>query len=182
MERRSAIREIGPGTRLSPNTGLTTPEQGPRDPSKILGIGPCELMRDPAVTRGEKITLRLPIRCQPGQVVDPAEIDVAVFFFDLVNGEKVEQTKADAPVNTWLDAPVDWTEGQERLDVVYSMPEMTAEVIRSIGRRKFHGYIVKLYYQHKLQDTVMEPAALQNYGAGSAPQTMGNPLLPPVAR
>lgn len=148
----------------------------------MLGIGACELIRDPSVTRGEKVTLRLPIRCQPGQVIDPGAIDIDVFFFDLVNGEKVEQTKADVPVNTWVDAPVDWKDGQERLDVVYSMPEMTADVIRGIGRRKFHGYIAKLYYEHKLQDTVMEPASLQNYGAGGAPQTTGNPLLPPVAR
>lgn len=171
------------GSTLSSRTGLTTPEPRPQDPSKMLGIGACELIRDPSVTRGEKVTLRLPIRCQPGQVIDPGAIDIDVFFFDLVNGEKVEQTKADVPVNTWVDAPVDWKDGQERLDVVYSMPEMTAEVIRGIGRRKFHGYIVKLYYEHKLQDTVMEPASLQNYGAGGAPQTTtGNPLLPPVAR
>jgi hypothetical protein len=128
------------------------------------------------------MTLRLPIRSHAGAVVDPAAIDIDVFFFDLVNSEKVEQTKADAPVNTWVDAPVDWKEGQERLDVLYSMPEMTEDVIRSIGQRKFYGYIVKLYYQHKLQDTVMEPASLRNFGAASAPQTTGNPLLPPVTR
>lgn len=162
--------------------GLTTPEARPHDPSKTLSIGRCELLRDRAATRGEKVTLRLPIRSQPGQVIDPTAIDIDVFFFDLVNGEKVEQTKADVPVNTWVDAPVDWKQGIERLDVVYSMPEMTADVIRSIGQRRFHGYIVKLYYQHKLQDTVMEPASLQHFGTGSAPQPTGNPLLPPVAR
>ena len=162
--------------------GLSTPEARPHDPSKALSIGRCELLRDRGTTRGEKVTLRLPIRSQPGQAIDPTAIDIDVFFFDLVNGEKVEQTKADVPVNTWVDAPVDWKDGAERLDVVYSMPEMTADVIRGIGQRRFHGYIVKLYYQHKLQDTVMEPASLQHFGTGNAPQPAGNPLLPPVAR
>ena len=170
------------GSALSPSTGLTTPDSAAPDASKILGLGACELIRDRSGFRGEKVTLRLPIRSHPGAVVDPAAIDIDVFFFDLVNSEKVEQTKADAPVNTWVDAPVDWKDGQERLDVLYSMPEMTEDVIRSIGQRKFYGYIVKLYYQHKLQDTVMEPASLRNFGAASAPQTTGNPLLPPVTR
>lgn len=170
------------GASLSPSTGLTTPDARAADPSKILAIGTCEVIRDWKVTKGEKVTLRMPIRSRPGAVIDPAAIDIDVFFFDLVNGEKVEQTKADVPVNTWVDSPVDWKDGQERLDVLYSMPEMTTDVIRSIGQRKFHGYIVKLYYDHKLQDTVMEPASLQNYGAGVVPQTSGNPLLPPVAR
>lgn len=171
-----------PGASLSPATGLTTPDAAALDPTKILGIGACEVIRDRTVVRGERVTLRLPIRSQPGVVIEPNGIDIAVFFFDLVNGERVEQTKADAPVNTWVEAPVDWKDGQERLDVVYSMPEMTPEAVRSIGQRRYHGYIVKLYYQNKLQDTVMEPASLQSFGAGSAPQTTGNPLLPPVAK
>ena len=78
-------------------------------------------------------------------------------------------------MNTWVDEPVDWKEGQERLDVVYSMPEMTPEVVRAIGQRKFYGYIVKLSYQNNVQDIVMEPASLQNFGAESAPQTKGKP-------
>lgn len=170
------------GSAVPPATGLITPESDVGDPSKVLAIGTCELLRDRAVMRGEKVTLRLPIRSRPGVVIDPNGIDIDVFFFDLVNGEKVEQTKADVPVNIWVDAPVDWKDRQERLDVVYSMPEMTADLIRSVGQRKFHGYIVKLYYQHKLQDTILEPESLRNFGAGASPTPAGNPLLPPVAR
>lgn len=156
--------QVGAG--LAASTGLTTPNV---DASKILSIGACEVLRDRSATRGEKLTLRLPIRSQPGVRIDPNAIDIGVFFFDLVNGEKVEQTKADAPVNTWVDTPVDWKDGQERLDVLYFMPEMTPEMIRNVGRRSFHGYIVKLYYQRKLQDTVMEPASLRSFGTEDAP-------------
>lgn len=135
------------------------------DPTKILSLGDCSVVRDPSVTKGEKLTLRVPICSHPGVPVDPQGIDIEVFFFDLVNGQTIEQTKADLPVNTWVNPPVDWTNGEERLDVLYSMPEMTKELVKEIGQRKFHGYIVKLSYQGRLQDTVMEPASLGNFGA-----------------
>jgi hypothetical protein len=171
-------------TTLSPATGLTTPSATkPLDASKTLGLGPCEVMRDPAISRGERLTLRIPILSQPGQAIDPSAVDINVFFFDMVNGERVEQTKADVPVNSWVQAPVDWTEGSELLDVVYFMPEtLDAAALRSQGVRKYHGYIVKLYYQNKLQDTVMEPASLQNFGSSGSFSGAGNPLLPPVGR
>lgn len=139
------------------------------DPTKILSLGDCSVLRDPSVTKGEKLTLRVPIRSHPGVPVDPQGIDIEVFFFDLVNGQTIEQTKADLPVNTWVNPPVDWTDGEERLDVLYSMPEMTKELVKEIGQRKFHGYIVKLSYQGRLQDTVMEPASLGNFGAQPTP-------------
>lgn len=170
----------GAAAALSPATGLTTPDPKPPDPSRILGLGACVVHRDPAVTRGEKLALRIPIQSRPGAAVDPKAVDIDVFYFDLVNGEKIEQTKADT-VSTWVNAPVDWQEGTELLDVGYFLPEMTPDEIRNNGRRKFHGYIVKLYYEHKLQDTAAEPASLLNQGPGGQ-QPAGNPLLPPLAR
>lgn len=181
----SSASAIDSGTAtLSPATGLTTPTSTkPLDASKTLGLGPCEVMRDPAISRGERLTLRIPILSQPGQAIDPSAVDINVFFFDMVNGERVEQTKADVPVNSWVQAPVDWTEGSELLDVVYFMPEtLDAAALRSQGVRKYHGYIVKLYYQNKLQDTVMEPSSLQNFGNSGSFSGAGNPLLPPVGR
>lgn len=168
---------------LPPSTGLTTPTgigDSAIDPAKALALGACRTARDPAVIRGERVVLRLPIRSQPGMAINPADVDIDVFFFDEVNGEKIEQTKADAPLSSWAEAPVDWRNGLETLEVVYFMPEMSAEALRANGRRKFHGYIVKLYYQHKLQATAAEPAALLNYGSEARPQPAGNPLLPPA--
>lgn len=184
--RRQATQRLGGApaggsSSLSPATGLTTPESKPVDSAKTLGLGSCEVIRDPAVSRGEKLALRIPIRSQPGAAIDPNAIDVDVFYFDLVNDEKVEQTKADT-VPAWVNAPVDWKDGLELLDVGYFLPEMTPEEIRNNGRRKFHGYIVKLYYQHKLQDTAAQPASLLNLGSEGQLQNASNPLLPPLAR
>ncbi len=168
---------------LPPSTGLTTPSgfgESAIAVDKVLALGACQAARDPAVVRGERVVLRVPIRSQPGAAVNPAEVDIDVFFFDEVNGEKIEQTKADAPVSSWANAPVDWRDGLESLEVVYFMPEMNAEALRANGRRKFHGYIVKLYHQHKLQATAAEPVSLLNYGSEARPQPAGNPLLPPA--
>lgn len=166
---------------LSSLTGLTTPPSRTLDPAKPLGLGQCQLVRDPVVTEGEKLTLRIPILSHGP--VNPEDVNIDVFFFDLVNGEKVEQTRADSPIYTWAAVPVDWQEGQEALDVTYHMPSLSREQQKDYGRRKFHGYIVKLYHQNKLMDSLAEPASLLGGGEGAGQQGgAGNPLLPPVGR
>jgi hypothetical protein len=58
---------------------------------------------------------------------------------------------------------------------------MTPGEVQNHGRRSYHGYVVRLYYQHKLQDVAAEPRDLLEFGS-PAPQAAGpvNPLLPPV--
>ena len=170
-----------PGAVLSALTGLTTPPARTLDPAKPLGLGPCEMVRDPVVTEGERLTLRIPILSHGP--VSPEDVNIDVFFFDLVNGEKVEQTRADSPIYTWAGVPVDWQEGQETLDVTYHMPALSREQQKDYGRRKFHGYVVKLYHRNKLMDSIAEPASLLGGGEGAGQQGgAGNPLLPPVGR
>jgi hypothetical protein len=102
-----------------------------------------------------------------------------------VNGEKVEQTIADDPVTSWGAPPVDWSGmGEEPLNVTYFLPQLTPGEVQAHGRRSYHGYLVKLYYQHKLQDVAAEPRDLLEYGAAAPPvgAASGNPLLPPVSQ
>ncbi len=170
------------GSILSSGSGLTTPDARPLDPAKTLALGAAQVIRDPTVTTGEKLVLRLPIRARAGQLGNPQDVDIQVFFFDEVNGERVEQTKADSPATAWVSEPIDWQGGTEMLDVTYFMPLMSLDEIKTNGRRKFHGYIVKLYYQNKLQDTLAAPESLLGFGAQNAAPPSGNPLLPPVTR
>jgi hypothetical protein len=181
-QRLSSLPSSAGAASLSPVTGLTTPPTKALDTTKSLGLGFCQITRDPVVTSGEKLTLRIPILSHAP--VNPDEVNIDVFFFDLVNGEKVEQTRADDPIYTWAGVPVDWAERQEVLDVTYHMPVMSADQLKNYGKRKFHGYIVKLYHQNKLMDTAAEPASLLGGtgGADAGSQGMGNPLLPPVAK
>lgn len=150
--------------------------------SKVLRLGACQAVRDAAAAQGEKVVLRIPIQRTGLGAIDPRQVDVDVFFFDRVNGERIAQTIADDPVSTWSSAPVDWSgPGEEPLDVVYFMPALSPAEIQNHGRRSYHGYLVKLYYQQKLQDVAAEPRDLLDYGSG-VPQSAGagNPLLPPV--
>lgn len=105
-------------------------------------------------------------------------------FFDRVNGEKVAQTIADEPLSAWGSPPVDWSGiGEEPLNVTYFLPTLTPGEIAAHGRRAYHGYVVRLYYQHKLQDVAAEPRDLLDFGSPT-PQTVPggvNPLLPPVS-
>lgn len=150
---------------------------------KILSLGACQTMRDTGMTNGEKVVLRIPILRHGNTTVDPGQVDIDVYFFDRVNGEKIAQTIADEPVSTWAAAPVDWSGiGEEPLDVTYFLPALTPGEIAAHGRRSYHGYVVRLYYQHKLQDVAAEPRDLLDFGS-RAPQTVPggvNPLLPPV--
>lgn len=164
----------------STETPTFTGDFGP----KLLSLGACQANRDPVTVNGEKVVLRIPILRQGNSVIDPTQVDIDVYFFDRVNGEKVAQTIADEPLSTWGAAPVDWSGvGEEPLDVTYFLPALTPGEIAAHGRRSYHGYVVRLYYQHKLQDVAAEPRDLLDFGSRPAQTVPGgvNPLLPPVS-
>ena len=149
----------------------------------LLSLGACQAVRDPAAANGEKVVLRIPILRRGTASIDPSQVDIDVYFFDRVNGEKIAQTIADEPVSEWATAPVDWSGiGEESLNLTYFLPALTPGEVAAHGRRSYHGYVVRLYYQHKLQDAAAEPRDLLDFGS-STPQAVpgaANPLLPPV--
>lgn len=155
------------------------------DGEKHLRLGACEVKRDFSVGTSERYVLRVPIVRAGTQPVDGKAVNLEVFFFDRVNGVQVAQTIAPEPVETWRSAPVDWSgTGEETLDVIYQLPAMSAAEIQQHGRRSYYGYMLRLYYNNKLQDVAAEPHDLLGFGSapGTAPASGGNPLLPPVGR
>lgn len=145
------------------------PEKPRHEPGAKLGVGACQVVRDLAVAAGDRRTLRIPIVKVAGDPIEPSAVNVDVFFYDRVNGGKVEPTRADPPVASWVASPVDWSgEGNELLDVTYFLPPMSAQEERTHGRREFHGYLVKLYYQDRLQAVVAEPRELLEESAAPA--------------
>ncbi|MCB1225241.1 MAG: hypothetical protein KDK99_05465 [Verrucomicrobiales bacterium] len=167
------LGELGPAEQPQASTqaSVQTAAQG----DQVLKIGPCAVVKDPAVTQGERITLRIPIQRLVEGYIEPTAVSVDVFFYDLVNGSKVEPTRADPPVSRWVAEPVDWS-GQpeeEPLDMVYFLPPMSSQEVKDHGERQFYGYVVKLYYQNRLQDTAAAPPDLAGEkearaGAGTA--------------
>jgi hypothetical protein len=131
----------------------------------VLRVGLCEVARDELVVEGEKRLLRIPIQRLGDTDIEPSAVTVDVFFFDRVNGERVEATRADPPQANWASGPIDWkSDPVEVLDVVYHLPKMSELEVRNHGVRTYHGYVIKLYYQDRLQAVVAEPAELMGLG------------------
>ena len=138
-------------------------------PGAALGIGSCQVVQDLTVKDGDRRVLRIPILRTGSATIDPNAVNVDVFFYDLVNGGKVEPTRADPPMFSWMAMPVDWSGlGAEPLDVVYHLPKLTMDEQVRQGLRQYHGYIVKVYYQNRLQATAAEPEDLLNMDLDSS--------------
>jgi tetratricopeptide (TPR) repeat protein len=178
--RAGGFRDLAQRRLNAPAAGQPTPEGG-----QVLALGACRAQRDDGAANGEKVVLRIPILRQGNTPVDPAQVDIDVYFFDRVNGQQVAQTIADEPSSAWTALPVDWSGiGEEPLDVTYFLPTLTPGEVAAHGRRAYHGYVVRLYYQNKLQDVAAEPRDLLDFGLPTSRPEAGaaHPLLPPVAR
>jgi hypothetical protein len=178
-----ASRRLGAGP-AAMSAPLAMPGANGLEGEKNLRLGACQVARDFSVNNGERYTVRVPISRAGSQPVDGKAVNLEVFFFDRVNGAQVAQSIAPEPVETWQSAPVDWSgSGEETLDVVYHLPALSAAEIQQHGRRSYYGYMLRLYYNNKLQDVAAEPRDLLEFGSapGSAPAGE-NPLLPPMGR
>ncbi len=177
-----ATRRLGPGSAAVAAPGLSSAAGA--DAEKFLRLGACQAVRDFKISDGERYVLRVPIVRAGNRPINSQEMNLEVFFFDRVNNEKVALTVAPEPVESWQSAPVDWNgTGEEVLDVVYHLPALSAAEIQQHGRRSYYGYMLRLYYNNKLQDVAAEPRDLLEFGSapGAAPGG-ANPLLPPMGR
>lgn len=177
-----ASRRLGAGSAGVAAPALSAPSGA--DGEKFLRLGACHANRDFSVNAGERYVLRVPISRAGNRPINSQELNLEVFFFDRVNNERVALTIAPEPVESWQSAPVDWNgTGEELLDVVYHLPALSAAEIQQHGRRSYYGYMLRLYYNNKLQDVAAEPRDLLEFGStpGTAPAGV-NPLLPPMSR
>jgi len=110
---------------------------------------------------GEAVTLRIPVQALDGAQIDPGRVSVVTQFFDELGGEIVE-TDALTDNHRWLSGefPTWTTNSVEFLDQPYRRPSEDAGV--AVDPRRYHGYVVKLYYNDHLQDMVAKPAQLAN--------------------
>lgn len=144
-----------------------------------LSLGQCSVQRDPSVARGQKMVLTMPVRTSPGAKIGVDDWNLDVFFYDRVDEVRVEPTKSD-PVVYSFDLPVDFMTNEEVVTAVYHMPELTPQDVANIGHREYYGYVVKLYYKHRLMSTAASPRDLLDNpgGAGAMNVPAGNSLLP----
>jgi hypothetical protein len=102
--------------------------------------------------------LGIPISIRPGVHLQMRDMVIHVLFFDLVGDQDVGTS---ARVTTrWDNRPVDWVDSNpEWLWVEYDLPKPNAEDAKR-EKRSYFGYIVRVYYQGRLQAATAEPALL----------------------
>lgn len=123
----------------------------------------------------EALTLRIPVQALEGAVIDPGRVSVVTQFYDEVDGEIVE-TDAVTDNYRWLagEFPSWTTNTVEFLDQPYRrVPSFSPA---PDGGRRYHGYVVKLYYNDHLQDVLAKPAQLASRRAEPGERGLQQPV------
>jgi len=109
----------------------------------------------------ESVNVKMEIISSTNELINPKDISLVVDFYDLVNDNKVERTRADPPSATWITKPINWqTSNIEIVNWNYYMPELSEEDIKNFGKRSYHGFVARLYYKDLIQDIYAEPRIL----------------------
>jgi hypothetical protein len=183
-----ALRRLGnvPGADSVAAPSIGSPPTSESD--KRLRLGACEIKRDfSANAGGERYLLRVPIQRTGSKSIDPNAIDLKTFFYYRHNGAAQLDNTSEL-VEAWQTQPVNWQGTDlEIVDIVYTLPPPTPQEAAQRNPKTYHGYMLHLYYDNKLQDVAAEPRDLLDQAKLSVPGAVmpgnsPNPLLPPVAR
>ncbi|MFN2542365.1 MAG: tetratricopeptide repeat protein [Chthoniobacterales bacterium] len=157
------------------------------DPSTMsdgtnLGITEATVSETPDAEADTNLQLRLGIKKRTSAVLDHTRVKIQVFFYDTVDDKDIKLTDAEVTYE-WLTPDHDWAKTEpEVLQVNYLRPKsklLSSEAALSAaaasvnpgkktraskpageGQRKYLGYIVRVYYQDKLEAVKAEPARL----------------------
>jgi|GEM_PF-2211786 len=126
----------------------------------------------------EAVTLRIPVQALEGAVIDPGRVSVVTQFYDEVAGDIVE-TDAVTDDSRWLSGEFpSWTTNSvEFLDQPYHRPAASGPLAGE--SRRYHGYVVKLYYNDHLQDVVAKPPQLATRRAEPGERGLQQPVENP---
>jgi tetratricopeptide (TPR) repeat protein len=175
-----------PAAEASPSAAATArpvSSEGIPDGS-TFGIAEVSATETPDSDAETNLMLRIGVKKKPNAVVDHTKVKIQVFFYDTVDDKDIKLT--DAEVNyEWLTPNHDWAQANpEVLAVTYvraknksksqeealsaaaaaiipgKKPRPTKSPTEDAGRRKYLGYIVRIYYNDKLQAQRAEPTKL----------------------
>jgi len=160
---------IGTETKANPkSTGNTayaeSGNEGVRDP---IGFQPgASLSIIDARLRDGKAgmkSLRVAVKSRPGEAINIPDVRIFIYFYEETEDGEIVVT--DSQVKTqWLSPPVDWgADEPELLEGQYPLPESGlpgSSAANGAPGRKYHGFVVALYYKNELQDFRSEPSRL----------------------
>lgn len=150
-------------------------------------FGTIQEFREPVGDEGERVVLTVPIMVDNSFEIRPEDIFTSIQFFDIVDGKRIEFTRAEQPKSRWVNEPADWSQGEETLEIRYHMPVLSTEELTAYGELRYHGYTAKLFYKGEPMDCISSPNSLilteqillnknNNDSSGAGPDS----LLPPV--
>ncbi|HJT81222.1 MAG TPA: hypothetical protein VJ719_08500, partial [Chthoniobacterales bacterium] len=150
----------------------------------VMGIGDIQVTEAPDTEAETNLTVRIPIKARPGSIVDHTKVTIRVYFYDTV-GDDPKPVLTDAQTQfEWLTPNHDWaTPNPEILAVNYYRPKnqaVSSEAAISAAAaaqvpgkkakttvpkttsasRHYLGYIVRIYYNDKLQAQRAQPPQL----------------------
>jgi hypothetical protein len=102
------------------------------------------------------VVVRFGLGWEGDKEIQLEHLQLQVYAFDLLDGERVELIASEAPLVLWESDEPDW-EGEERVDFVYRRPSARE------GRPEFLGYVIRVIYQGQLQDGVAVPSGLRHW-------------------
>jgi hypothetical protein len=173
----------------------TSPEAGEAAPGgQIFTISDVNVTEMPDPDADTNLTLRISVKKQPNAVIDHTKVKIQVFFYDTVNDKDIRLTDADVNYE-WLTRNHDWAGAEpEVLKVNYLRPKnkvaspeaVLAAAAASVnpgrkdkpatpappsdsGRRRYLGYIVRVYYHDELQAVQADPPRLLKIFPPSSP-------------
>jgi hypothetical protein len=165
----------------------------PQDKINRLVLGRIRVFQDSARKEGEKIVLTIPIQCPPSEKIEGRDLEVRVNFFEEWGAQK-EVQPADTSLGRveyqWTTEPLDWSTGEELLQVTYTPQAPDAQQAHLFGQKKYHGQVVELTYKGQLIDAQAWPRILAHrlnrpdsspmFLEGELPADFNaeNPLLP----
>jgi tetratricopeptide (TPR) repeat protein len=179
-----------PATAASPGTEMAaaakTGSEGIPDGS-IFGITDLTVTETPDPEAETNLTLRIAIKARPHTVIDHTKVTIRVYFYDTV-GTNPQPVLTDAQTShEWLTPNHDWiASNPEVLSVTYFRPKNQASseaelsaaaaavipgkkprirrdaaaALNEAGQRHYLGYIVRVYYNDKLQAQEAQPTRL----------------------
>jgi hypothetical protein len=149
----------------------------------VMGISEVKTTETPDPDAEKNLTLQIGIKKQPGATIDHTKVKILVEFYDTVGDKDIKLTNADVNYE-WLTPKHDWMDtNPEVLSVRYvrtktagispesSLSEAAASVrpgqksrgkssAADSGKRKYLGYIIRVYYDDDLQGVQAEPSRL----------------------
>ncbi|PYL62089.1 MAG: hypothetical protein DMF31_00790 [Verrucomicrobia bacterium] len=177
-----------PATTVSDAAGSSADVAARRDiggnaEGSVMGITEVKTTETPDPDAEKNLTLQIGIKKQPAATIDHTKVKILVELYDTVGDKDIKLTNADVNYE-WLTPKHDWTEtNPEVLSVRYlsaktagpsseSALSDAAATVRpgqkgrakgsaaDIGKRKYLGYIIRIYYDDELQAVQAEPSRL----------------------